>query len=354
MLQALGRAGARLAQHCGARVPLFYSNDEQLALVQQHRQVLEEHYLLLLNDAGVDEALLDKALFERLARERGLPVPRALRWDGTGVDSLADFPAPVIVKPQLRKLRGEFKVFGRLLADDEKARVFASGREAMAHPLVQQLHPHLAFQEYVEGSGRDLWSYHGAADEKGCLLAWFCGRKIRSYPALTGMSSFLELVHDGELEALGRWIAGRVPLKGVFKMDFKRDPRSGRLFLLEINARFNLWHYLGAKNGLNLPLVAYEYLLYGKRPRANAYRKHYRWLYFRMDRRAFRELSGRRELTLAAWIASLVAKPAIYEVFAWSDPLPFMLELGRRVAARLGRYRSALLARLPAGARPNS
>jgi len=98
--------------------------------------------------------------------------------------------------------------------------------------------------------------------------------------------------------------------------------------------------------------VAYEYLLYGKRPQANAYHKRYRWLYFRMDRRAFRELSGQRELTLAAWIGSLVARPAIYEVFAWSDPLPLMFELGRRVAARLGRYRSALLARLPAGRDP--
>ncbi len=348
VLHALRRAGEQLAHRCGRRVPLFYSNDEQLGLVQEHRQALEEHYLLLLNDPGLDHALLDKARFERLARERGLPLPRPLSWHGNGQDSLVQFGAPVIAKPHLRKLRGEFTAFDRLLAKDEKARVFASGQEAMAHPLVQQLREHLTFQEYVHGSGADLWSYHGVADANGRLLAWFCGRKIRSYPALTGMSSFLELVQDGELEALGRWVAERVALKGVFKMDFKRDPRSGRLFLLEINARFNLWHYLGAKNGVNLPLVAYEYLLYGKRPQANAYRTRYRWLHFRMDRRAFRELSGRRELTLPAWIASLVAKPAIYELFAWKDPLPFLQQAGRRVVAKLARYLGAPRARLTA------
>jgi D-aspartate ligase len=351
VLKALMDAGGQLARSWGGRVPLFYSNDDQLALVQQHRHLLEEHYLLLLNDPGVDHALLDKALFEKLARERGLPVPRALRWDGIGGDSLADFAEPVIVKPHMRKLRGEFKLFDELLSENDKARVFASGGEAMAHPLVQQLHPHLAFQEYVHGSGRDIWSYHGVADEKARLLGSFCGRKIRSYPALTGMSSFLELVHDGELETLGRWIAGRVPLKGVFKMDFKRDSRNGRLFILEINARFNLWHYLGAKSGVNLPLIAYEYLLYGNRPQASAYRTRHRWLYWRMDRRAFRELSARGELTLVAWIASLVARPVVCEIFAWGDPLPFILDLGRRLAARLARYRSALLARLPAAAR---
>src|SRR5258708_5004760 len=175
VLKTLRDAGGQLGRSCGGRVPLFYSNDDQLALVQQHRHLLEEHYLLLLNDPGVDHALLDKALFERLARERGLPVPRSLRWDGIGKDSLADFAGPVIVKPHMRKLRGEFKLFDALLAENEKARIFASGREAMAHPMVQQLHPHLAFQEYVHGSGRDIWSFHGVADEKARLLGSFSG-----------------------------------------------------------------------------------------------------------------------------------------------------------------------------------
>src|SRR5215470_19812901 len=40
-------------------------------------------------------------------------------------------------------------------------------------------------------------------------------------------------------------------LTGVAKPDFKRAP-DGRLLLLEINPRFNLWHHLGAVAGVNL------------------------------------------------------------------------------------------------------
>jgi hypothetical protein len=56
------------------------------------------------------------------------------------------------------------------------------------------------------------------------VLAWFVGRKIRTFPALTGDSSYLRLAHDASLVALGREIARRPWPRGIFKMDFKRRP----------------------------------------------------------------------------------------------------------------------------------
>jgi len=206
--------------------------------------------------------------------------------------------------------------------------VFQSGRELSAHPLALQLQRDLMLQEYVPGGDRELWSFHGFADEKGAALAWFIGRKLRTYPALTGMSSYLELAHDGALAALGRQIAARIPLKGVFKMDFKRDAAGGRWVLLEINARFNLWHHVAARNGVNLPQVAYDYLQHGIRRSCPAmparHRSTWRWLCLRLDYRAFRELASRGELTWAGWLWSIARPPKVYDLFSWSDPLPFL------------------------------
>jgi len=47
---------------------------------------------------------------------------------------------------------------------------------------------------------------------------------------------------------LGRELTERVGLRGFAKFDFKRDP-DGRLWLLQVNPRFNLWHHVGADAG---------------------------------------------------------------------------------------------------------
>jgi predicted ATP-grasp superfamily ATP-dependent carboligase len=160
------------------------------------------------------------------------------------------------------------------------------------------------------------------------------------------MSSFLELAHNDELAAIGRDIAGRVPLKGVFKIDFKRDPDTGRYYLLEINARYNLWHHMAAKNGINLPQIAYDYLVHDARPAALRYRTTVRWLCLRLDFRACRELVSRGELSVGGWLRSLVASRKVYDLFSWTDPLPALRHAGDRLRWWLTRRAGFLRLRL--------
>ena len=122
-------------------------------------------------------------------------------------------------------------------------------------------------------------------------------------------------------------------------MDFKRSADTGRFYLLEINTRFNLWHYLGASAGVNLPEVAYRYLLGGRKPSHAEANTRVRWLHLQYDLRAFRELRARRELSLAQWLRSLAHRPLVYDLFSWSDPKPFV----RHWTARL---RSAFTRRM--------
>lgn len=342
MVDALLSAGRELAGVAGRKVPIFYSNDEYLSLIQQHREALAEHFLMLLNDAQTDAQLLDKSRFEGLARERGLTIPRALSWH-----DLPRVQGPVLAKPRARKLRREMAGLDVLLTKAGKARVFASGREAAANPLLAELHQHFALQEYIPGLDAELVSFHGFSDEAGRLLAWFCGRKIRTYPALTGMSSFVELIHDASLERAGRAVAEAIPLRGVFKIDFKRDARDGRFVVLEVNTRFNLWHYLGAANGLNLAEVAYRYLVDGERPADGRYGERYRWVDFRFDYLAFRELASRGALSWRGWLSSLLAKRKVYQLFSWTDPLPFLRYWSWRISGRLLRMLRSPNARAP-------
>jgi D-aspartate ligase len=324
VVEKLIAAGRRF----GVRIPLFYDNDDRLALVQDFRAALEPHFALLLNEPGLADALLEKARFQDLAERRGLPVPRRLVWETLDAESAA-----VLVKPKTRTAWDHSSVRLQLFRGAGKARVFASGREARADPLVAQLAGQLSFQEYVPGGDDAIWSYHGFAAPGGEVLAGFVGRKIRTYPALTGDSAYLRLARDEGVAALGREIAARLELAGVFKMDFKRSAANGRFYLFEINTRFNLWHYLGAKNGVNLPRVAYEFLLSGTRPAAVESNTRYRWLSLRYDWRAQRE----GQVSLARWLLSLAYVPKVYDLFAWNDPLPFVRYWSARMRSALSK-----------------
>jgi D-aspartate ligase len=312
------RVGEELTQALGTRAPLFYGDDDYLGIVQDFRTALAARYVFLVNDPPLARALHSKALFQALGERRGLPLPQRLDWE-----SLETFDAPVLVKPRMKTHWASSGLQAKLFGGAGKARIFSSGRAAKQNAQVVRLREALAFQEYVPGDDRSLWSFHGFADERSELLASFIGRKIRTYPVLTGDSSYLELAHDEELERLGSEIVTKLRLKGPFKIDFKRHESSGRFYLLEINARYNLWHYLGAKNGVNLAAVAYAYLTCGERPEPMRARATYRWVAMDLDYRAFRE----SDLRWLAWLRSLLAAPKVYDLFSWRDPLPAVLGL---------------------------
>jgi D-aspartate ligase len=333
---ALVRLGEALAGRLGRRIPLMYGSDGALTLVQSQRERLQRHFLFLLPEPEVATALVAKDRFGGFARHRGLPVPRSLAWLGDGPGSVVGTEGPVLVKPSDKVDWHHSALCQRLFGGDGKARLFDSGAEAANHPVVQEFHRNLTFQEYVPGGDPDHWSFHGFADETGHVVESFVGRKIRTFPTGSGESAYIELARDDDLAALGRELAIRCPLRGFFKMDFKRDPRDGRWHLLEINARGSLWMYLGAVNGVNLARAAYDYLVFGLKPAASSQRSDYRWLAIGLDYRAFRELSARGELGLGRWIASILSARKIYNVFSWSDPAPWIAtwkgKLGRRLA----------------------
>lgn len=341
LVTAMLDAGDRLSDALGRRVPLMYGADDWLELICAHRDRLQEKFLLLLNDPEVAWGLLMKDRFEPLARDLDLPVPRHLPWE-----ALSGIPGAVIGKPRSRATFSDSLLHDQLFEGESKALIFESGRAAASQALVARFRDQLTFQEYVRGDDRQLWSFHGFSDENATLLGFFLGRKLRTSPPLTGQSAFLELIHDDALAAYGRQMAERVRLKGAFKMDFKTDAVTGKHFLLEVNARFNLWNHLGAANGVNLMQVAYDYLVSGKRPPPLPYGTTTRWISLPRDFRTYRELAARGELGFAQWASSILFTPMIHRHFSWKDPAPFVKLCASRVARVVRRSREQVTARL--------
>src|ERR1043165_2638647 len=87
----------RTARSFGAPPPLFYDNDDRLALVQDCLAALAPHFALLLNEPALADALLEKSRFQAFAERAGLPVPRHIEWQDLDAER-----GPVLVKPRTR------------------------------------------------------------------------------------------------------------------------------------------------------------------------------------------------------------------------------------------------------------
>ena len=342
-VDALVALADKLCNLYGRRVPLMYGSDDALELIYAHRERLQRHFLLLLNDPDIGRALIAKDRFQALSVARGLPVPQELAWEGTGHGTLAGTTGPVLIKPSIKVDWYGSQLKDRLFPGDAKARVFETGAQALADPVVALFREQLTFQEYIPGGEDCLWSFHGLADGQGEVLVSFVGRKIRTYPPVDGESAYIELAHDRSLEQVGRDVARRLPLKGIFKMDFKRDPRNGEWYLLEINARYTLWHYLAACNGLNLIRAAYDFLVDGAQWETGHYRTSRRWLALHLDFRAYRARAARGEATFGSWLASILLSRNVYNVFAWSDPGPWVSFQAARLLQKWDRACDVLL-----------
>lgn len=314
---------------------LYMEEDAQLLMVSRHRDRLAAVFRFALADGDLVETLVDKGRFQALAERLDLPVPRTRRLrplPGSEAPDL-DLRYPVIVKPLTRRppwddIEGLGKAI-RLEGPEELRALW---------PRLIPVGIDLLAQELIPGLETRIESHHVYIDARGTVAGEFTGRKIRTYPVEYGHSTALTITDiDGEgadVRALGREIAGRLGLSGVAKFDFKRDP-DGRLHLLEINPRFNLWHHLGAVAGVNLPAIVHADLTGRPRPAPAKARPGACWCHISKDRLAARD-SGVPTARWLAWVARCEAKAITPD-----DPMPFL-------RPKLDR----LLARFPGGARP--
>jgi predicted ATP-grasp superfamily ATP-dependent carboligase len=294
---------------------LYPQTDAALLLTSRHREELSAAFRIALADTALVEQLVDKGRFQALAERRGLPVPRAHRL-AIAHDArppALDVAFPLIVKPLTRT--GDWATVGGggkalyVGGADEWAAVWRRLALCETDVVVQQL---------VPGPESAVESYHAYVDERGSLAGEFTGRKIRTFPPRYGMSTAVEIVELPDVAALGRDVLASLGLRGVAKVDFKRDEQ-GRLHLLEVNPRFNLWHHPAAVAGVNLPALVHADLTGGPRPPGRRPTRRVTWCVPLTDLRAACA-SGMSPLRWMRWARGCDAMSGLSR----DDPLPFL------------------------------
>ncbi len=288
---------------------LFYQYDEHVRFVSRHRQQLREAFRFMIAEPSQLDELVDKVRFDALAQRLGLPVPATVVLDTAAPAPPVDLLFPLILKPPTRgegpwtSLAGDGKA---IRVDDQRAlRALWSRLRVLTGEIVAQ--------EVVPGAESRIESYHVYIDWAGETVGEFTGQKIRTIPREYGFTTALVITDVADVAEIGRQVVRKLGLRGVAKVDFKRGP-DGTLRLLEINPRFNLWHYPGAVAGINLPALVWADLADRGRPPVGPVRPGVRWCTVH-DLHAARE-SGTPWHRWCAWAWGCEAKQNV----AWDDP----------------------------------
>jgi D-aspartate ligase len=305
---------------------LLPCSDDGLEFMAAHRASLETRYLL---DDYLPElvlAMLDKQRTAELARSLDIPIP-----DFRAIDSLSDLDGlekvmqfPLIVKPVHSHLFQRHYPNRKYLEPKD----FDQLRRQVGGMLEKRLR--LLVCERIPGPDSLLSSYYTYVTRDGTPLFHFTKRIIRRYPVNEGGATYHATDWLPETAELGQRFFQGIGLRGLGNIELKRDPRDGKLKVIESNLRFTQAHQLLVDAGMDSALIIYNYITGRPQPDTDSYKTNLTLLFPESDYYAFRQLNARGELTPSEWLRS-IARRHSFPYFSLSDPWPSLRHLGIRV-----------------------
>jgi predicted ATP-grasp superfamily ATP-dependent carboligase len=322
-----------LARRLPWRGVLFPANDEFTRFVSAYRDDLAPFFELQLPTHDVVEQLADKWRFHHLAARHGIEAPAAFcpssEAEIAALDGKIAFPC--VVKP-VRTSMWKGSGAGKALMASSLEEVVEAWRRLSREPgdfLVQELIP---------GSEDRSYLYVAYYDRTGAPAVELTMRKIRQHPPIFGTACITETVREPAVVELSRTLLRGIDYRGIVDVEFKRDPRDGRLKIIEVNPRVGLQHKLATAAGADLLLAAYEdqtgAAVSGSRRDRTADRL--KWIEVSREIESAYHHVRSGDLTLPAWLRSLRG-PRTYATWDWRDPMPFLKTFHRStVTSALG------------------
>ena len=321
------------------RPVLFFQSDGDLLAVSRNREQLENFFRFAIADQELVEDLVNKERFQALAERLKLPVPPAQRLHPESDLRDLKLNFPIIVKPLIRRP----ELWKSVVNCGKATRIDTPEELRLAWPKLKTSGVELLAQELIPGPETSIESYHVYVGSQGEILGEFTGKKVRTYPLEYGDSSALVTTEADDVAMLGRELVRQLGLCGVAKFDFKRAP-DGRLYLLEVNPRFNLWHHLGALAGVNIPALVFQNLTSETKLTLTTARSGLTWCRAWQDVLAARQ-SNVNIFSWFRWAMSCEAK----RLMSWDDPMPIIGGASWRVMVLMKKALLALKPRTASG-----
>jgi predicted ATP-grasp superfamily ATP-dependent carboligase len=315
-----------LARQYGEKLMLFVTEERTVTEVSASRARLAPHFYLRLPEHERLMALMHKQGFQELAEAVGAPVPRTVR-----LESKADLPRiaalkfPCVFKPAKKDYGygARFKKAYKVNSPDEVAELYEQIFPVLADMVVQ---------EWIEGADNEVYFCLQYVGEGGAVISSFTGRKIRAWPPRIGGTASCTAAWEAadQLDEMTAKFFSQVGFTGMGSMEYKRDERDGRFYMVEPTvARTDFQEEVASINGVNIPEAAYRYELGLPQVAPLKVPVPRIWREPMGDRWSFEEAGGVDERSRGH---------AVYDAYwRWNDPRPWIDMIVERIGAKLGR-----------------
>lgn len=294
--------------------------DSDVKFAAQNRAALSALLTVMLPDWDALKWACDKALSYQRAAELGIGIPPVYKIDSDVRAAPDAMIFPVVMKPTMRIALNRFTRAKAWRADDADQFVSLFSEAAALEGA-----ENVVVQEYIPGGGETQFSYAGIW-WNGEPVASFTARRTRQYPIeFSYTSTFVETVEDAAVKAAGEAFLRSIGHHGLCEIEFKRDPRTGELKLLDVNPR--PWSWFGLANAAGVDFGAAMVALNEGRPvPAMAARPGVAWMFGLRDMVVAAQMATKGRLDIGAYLGS-VLKTRTFASLSLSDPLPGLVEV---------------------------
>jgi len=233
---------------------LLPSNDHAVLTLSRNKVRLEEYYKVITPGLDIIENIYDKARLLNIAERVGVSIPNTYYPHNDNIGETG------LVFPVLTKGRYGLDFYR---STGRKA-FLANDQEELRKQLTQikQTIPveKVFTQELIPDNGTNKTISFAAFCDKGEILSYWMGEKIREHPARFGTATCAKSVYVEECYKQSVPLLKELNYTGVCEVEYLLDPRDQQYKLIEINARTWLWVELARHCGVDFAKIVYSFV----------------------------------------------------------------------------------------------
>jgi D-aspartate ligase len=232
---------------------IYPTRDETVAALSQHKEELSKIFRIPTPAWDTVQWLWDKRKTCDLAQRLGIPVPRT-RWiqDIKELDHF-DGEFPVALKPAIKE-HFIYETGKKAWRADNLAHLKKLFGRAMQFMPISEI----MIQDLIPGDGTCQFAYCSLF-KKGEPLASLVVCRRRQHPFEFGRAStYVESVDIPVIEDYSKKFLRSIDYYGLVELEYKRDPRDGQYYLLDVNGRTWGYHTIGCSAGVDFSRLLFK------------------------------------------------------------------------------------------------